>query len=43
MRLPLQPRVTAREAHPAEGADIRAGAQGVATGHPALALGQLRG
>jgi serine/threonine protein kinase len=43
LRLPLQPRVTAREASPAAGADIPAGAQGVAAGLPALALGQVRG
>ena len=43
LRLPLQPRVTAREAYPAEGADVRAVEQGVAAGQPALALGQLRG
>ena len=43
LRLPLQPRVTAREAYAAEGADGRAVEQGGAAGQPALALGQLRG
>jgi serine/threonine-protein kinase len=43
LRLPLQPRTTAGGPHGIGRLDIRAGAQGVAAGVAALALGQLRG